>query len=591
MRLPIHSSKRTLVLIPLLLAAAALGLVAFAPIEASSQPDLGDGFTSKSGDAPLSPDEPTPAVTPGSNSGCWTLQGKVFDDACRAESCPIRSMTVNLVGSDLPYGGRPGTVLQSATTDPNGWYGLTACDTNPIWTYYRIEMTLPLFWSAVRASSMSGDVKSNNQVIEFLWPLEGKDLTGNKFWVSIPPTPTPTPSPQPNCWTLQGKVFDDACPGESCPKPGVTVNLVGSNSPYGTGSDTLLKSATTDGNGWYGLTPCIWEPIWDYYRIELSVPPGWSAVTATSVSGDVKSNFRVIEFTWPLAGKDLTGNKFWIGQAAAPTLTATRTVTPQPSATTTPQPSATTTPQPSATTTPQPSATQTAITPSPSPTQTPWVPTPTRTVVSPTPSVTATPSATERVPGPSATPTRGTPEPSGTLTPTPTVGGECEWILAHGGFEDGLQQPWYVSDQAELSTAYAHGGSHSVRLGRVTDSSGMLRAHIEFPPNAVSVSLTYWWLIESEETDPRGDTMATVIEHEGGEDEVSLLPAGAPRDEWRRTKLNLTAYRGYGVAIHFLAHNNGSRPTGFFLDDVRVRVCYPAPGALLVHLPLVLKGP
>ena len=55
-------------------------------------------------------------------------------------------MTVSLIGSDFPYGGRPGVVLETQSTDGNRWYGLTPCDTDRIWNYYRIELIVPPGW-------------------------------------------------------------------------------------------------------------------------------------------------------------------------------------------------------------------------------------------------------------------------------------------------------------------------------------------------------------------------------------------------------------------------------------------------------------
>ena len=101
----------------------------------------------------------------------------------------------------------------------------------------------------------------------------------------------------------------------------------------------------------------------------------------------------------------------------APTLVATPTPSPSPSATVSPSPSATVSPSPSATVSPSPSAT---VSPSPSATISP---SPSATVspspsasASPSPSVSPSPSATIS-PSPSAT---VSPSPSATASPTPT---------------------------------------------------------------------------------------------------------------------------------------------------------------------------
>lgn len=161
-----------------------------------------------------------------------------------------------------------------------------------------------------------------------------------------------------------GRVYEGDVGDQTRPLTNVTVELYGANEPY-PNSGGLLDTTTTNEAGWYGLDV---ERGFTYYSIRPSVPTGYTAVGATTVSGTVRSS-TWIEYAAPLDGKDLTGNKFWVRRATTPSATmpaatATRTSTSQ----FTPGPTST----PSRTATHGPTSTRTAThTAAPSPTATP----------------------------------------------------------------------------------------------------------------------------------------------------------------------------------------------------------------------------
>ncbi len=115
-------------------------------------------------------------------------------------------------------------------------------------------------------------------------------------------------------WTFQGRVYKGATGEEIYPAPGVTVALYGANAPYPT-AGVLITTTTTNAEGWYGLTA---PDGYEYYHIRETDPAGYTSVGATSVSGEVKEA-NWIQYTWPLEGKTLSGNKFWDrGEAEIP---------------------------------------------------------------------------------------------------------------------------------------------------------------------------------------------------------------------------------------------------------------------------------
>jgi hypothetical protein len=105
---------------------------------------------------------------------------------------------------------------------------------------------------------------------------------------------------------FQGRVYNGAVGVETTPLSGVTVTLYGSNNSGSLGS--VITSATTDAAGWYGLSAI--RTTFEYYNIVETDPSGYSSTGAKTVSGTVVSSNQ-IQYTYPLSGKTLTGNKFY----------------------------------------------------------------------------------------------------------------------------------------------------------------------------------------------------------------------------------------------------------------------------------------
>jgi len=136
--------------------------------------------------------------------------------------------------------------------------------------------------------------------------------------------------------TLSGRVYAGNVGDESTPLSGVTVELYCSNNADFLGEH--IGSAATNAEGWYGL---LVAGVCEFYNILETDLPGYEAVGATTVDG-VVVNSNWIQYTHPLEGKTLTGNKFWDRPVATPTHTPTST----PTATRTPTRTPTATPGP-----------------------------------------------------------------------------------------------------------------------------------------------------------------------------------------------------------------------------------------------------
>jgi len=223
----------------------------------------------------------------------WTLQGRVFEGLVGDETHPLPGVTVSAYGANNAYPDS-GAFIASATTDAEGWYGLEVSEG---YEYYHIRETDPDGYASIGATSVDGSVVGSNW-IQYVAPLDGKVLTGNKFWDRPP--------------ILSGRVYSGSVGSEHAPLEHVTLELHCSDDAGVVGD--LIDTTSTDAEGWYGLrayTGC------EFYNIVERDRSGMTSVGATSVSGAVQGE-NWIQYQIPLQGQTLTGNKFWDKLVAAP---------------------------------------------------------------------------------------------------------------------------------------------------------------------------------------------------------------------------------------------------------------------------------
>jgi len=235
------------------------------------------------------------AKAPTSATQVWTLQGRVYEGEIGDQSAPLQGVTVALYGANATYP-TAGDFIRDTTTDSTGWYGIEVYDDDvAIYDYVYLLETDPGGYVSVGATTVSGAVRTENW-IEYAAPLEGKTVTGNKFW-DLPETST---------WVLQGRVYEGEVGDESAPLEGITVSAYGSSNPW-PDAGSIIISATTNAEGWYGLEV---SEGYEYYHVRETDPSGYTSVGATTVSGTVRTE-NWIEFAAPLDDKVHTGNKFW----------------------------------------------------------------------------------------------------------------------------------------------------------------------------------------------------------------------------------------------------------------------------------------
>ena len=342
-------------------------------------------------------------------------------------------------------------------------------------------------------------------------------------------------------YTLAGRVYEGQVGDESKPLSGVNVQLYGSNDINLLG--TSIDSTTTDATGWYGLGA---SGSYEYYSIREFDPEGYESVNATSVDG-VVVNANRIRYAAPLAGKTLTGNKFWDRRATTATATHTATAT------------------------------------------TPATPTGTAT---PTPTGTMAPTATGT---PLPTPTRATDTPTLTPTPTTTLPPGCPELLVNGDFELGSLAHWFHDGAVAMSSGY--NSTHGAQLGGMDNAGGELGQEVMLPAGAAPIRWEFWWRAEAE-LEQSEDVLEVLVQYGAGQvDHLRTLRAVAPLYQWQFEALDLTPYAGHAVAITFLVRTDGEAPSTFRVDDVGVKACgapatdTPTPTMTTTHLPTPTRTP
>ncbi|MBN2132289.1 MAG: carboxypeptidase regulatory-like domain-containing protein, partial [Sedimentisphaerales bacterium] len=109
----------------------------------------------------------------------YLLGGRVYEGVPWEQDKPIPGVTVELWGA---YdSGVPIQYIAGTATDAQGWYGLLLDTGDWAYDYYIIWEKNPAGYVSTDARTVGGTRLSADQ-IQFGWPLDGVDLTGNKFW-------------------------------------------------------------------------------------------------------------------------------------------------------------------------------------------------------------------------------------------------------------------------------------------------------------------------------------------------------------------------------------------------------------------------
>jgi hypothetical protein len=166
----------------------------------------------------------------------------------------------------------------------------------------------------------------------------------------------------------------------------------------------------------------------------------------------------------------------------------------------------------------------------------------------------------------------------------------CAELISNGGFE-AQGTGWTQSSVGGfdlISTFYPRTGSWGAYLGGANNADDRVSQQIIVPSNPISVSLTAWWAIATEEPGAGFDRMTISLLQPNGAllQDLFTVDSSATVNLWDQAEADLTQYAGQTIVLRFRATTNASSPTDFYVDDISVVACPPAKR---IYLPLVLR--
>ena len=208
----------------------------------------------------------------------------------------------------------------------------------------------------------------------------------------------------------------------------------------------------------------------------------------------------------------------------------------------------------------------------------------------PTTTPTTTSTSEPTIVPPTYTPT-ATVTPTITATPTLTETITC-WDLIKDGDLEGSNTAWQRVGGASFTDHIFHSPNHSIWLGGYNNAIERIRQVVTIPADAVSSTLTYWWLVETLESDHPNDYFYVEIRSTTGDLIASLetLTDANATATWQSSSLDVLDYSGQTIRVTFRVVTDGGDFTSFFVDDVSLDVCIKGPGPTPTSTPVAPSG-
>lgn len=162
----------------------------------------------------------------------------------------------------------------------------------------------------------------------------------------------------------------------------------------------------------------------------------------------------------------------------------------------------------------------------------------------------------------------------------------CDNQLSNGEFEqleDGQPASWTVASADDYSLAdgtWFRNGHYGAYLGGYDDASDSLEQWIWMPGGVDSLTLVFSWYITSTETIGYPYDYLYVVVYDSSNNEIvsKTLSNLAEREGWHTAALPPvpSGYANHPLRVVIKATTDSySKPTSFFVDDVKAWACYP----------------
>ncbi|MFN8490253.1 MAG: choice-of-anchor J domain-containing protein [Caldilineaceae bacterium] len=154
--------------------------------------------------------------------------------------------------------------------------------------------------------------------------------------------------------------------------------------------------------------------------------------------------------------------------------------------------------------------------------------------------------------------------------------GSCPNLVTDGSFESG--RGWNIKSNGNYSVfsdVQAHTGGQSAYLAGMDNADDLLSTTVELPDGAPSLTFSFWWKVNSEDTRDPSDELKVQVADSNGEALKTLFTVGSNRaaKRWRQSSMDLSQFAGQTIQLQFAAETDGANITDFFVDDVEVTTC------------------
>lgn len=152
----------------------------------------------------------------------------------------------------------------------------------------------------------------------------------------------------------------------------------------------------------------------------------------------------------------------------------------------------------------------------------------------------------------------------------------CTNVVVDSSLEEG--SAWITKSSGNypiLSTRLPHSGKQAAYLAGANNAQDLLATLLKLAPNSSSITLTFWWQIQSQENSRFQDTLTVTIADAQGKalQTLTTLSSREMSNHWQQRSLSLTPLTGQTVQLQFHARTDGDAATDFFVDDIEVVVC------------------
>ncbi len=152
---------------------------------------------------------------------------------------------------------------------------------------------------------------------------------------------------------------------------------------------------------------------------------------------------------------------------------------------------------------------------------------------------------------------------------------DCTNLVTDSGLESGAGWSANGGSYSLLSNFLVHSGAKAAHLAGVDNASDSLTTALTLPADRPSVTLNFWWQINSEEESNEFDGLSVLISDTAGNVLRSLAAMGSDSaaHQWQNQSLDLSDFVGQSIQLKFAAQTDTTLVTDFFVDDVTVSAC------------------